>query len=111
MNRNLARAVWIIVCMTTLALVPARAQREAAGAAAQRVDTPKMHRKGINAIPQHYIVVMDASAADTGGRCQSVHRQGHRAVHEVRRRDHACLRQCDHRFFRMDDGCPGARAQ
>ena len=66
MNRNLARAVWIIVCMTTLALVPARAQREAAGAAAQRVDTPKMHRKGINAIPQHYIVVMDANAATPG---------------------------------------------
>ena len=66
MNRNLARAVWIIVCMTTLALVPARAQREAAGPAAQRVDSPKMHRKGINAIPQHYIVVMDVNAAAPG---------------------------------------------
>ncbi len=63
MNRNLARAVWIIVCMTTLALVPARAQRETAGPAAQRVDRPKMHRKGNNAIPQHYIVVMDVDAA------------------------------------------------
>ena len=63
MNRNLARAVWIIVCMTTLAFVPARAQRETAGPAAQRGDRPKMHRKGINAIPQHYIVVMDVDAA------------------------------------------------
>jgi subtilisin family serine protease len=63
MNRNLARAVWIIVCMTTLALVPARAQREAAGPAVQRGDHPKMHRKGVNAIPQHYIVVMDDVAA------------------------------------------------
>ena len=66
MNTNLARAVWIIVCMTTLALVPARAQREAAGPAVQRVDRPKMHRKGINAIPQHYIVVMDTNAAAPG---------------------------------------------
>ena len=63
MNRNLARAVWIIVCMTTLAFVPARAQRETAGPAAQRGDRPKMHRKGINAIPQHYIVVLDVDAA------------------------------------------------
>src|SRR4029077_19926785 len=63
MNKNLARAVWIIVCIITLALVPARAQREAAGAAAQRVDRPKMHRTGVNAIPQHYIVVMDDDAA------------------------------------------------
>jgi subtilisin family serine protease len=63
MHKNLARAVWIIVCMTTLALVPARAQREAAGPAAQRGDRPKMHRTGINAIPQHYIVVMEADAA------------------------------------------------
>ena len=63
MNRNLARAVWIIVCIITLALVPARAQREAAGAAAQRVDRPKMHRTGVNAIPQHYIVVMNDAAA------------------------------------------------
>ena len=63
MNRNLARAVWIIVGIITLALVPARAQREAAGTAAQPVDRPKMHRIGANASAQHYIVVMEDEAA------------------------------------------------
>jgi subtilisin family serine protease len=67
MNRNLARAVWVIVCMATLALVPARAQREDSSQAAPRGDRPKLQRKGISAIPQHYIVVMDIDAAGPKG--------------------------------------------
>src|SRR6185503_13715688 len=67
MNRNLTRAVWVVVCMATLALVPARAQREDTGQAIERGDRPKLYRKAINAIPQHYIVVMDVDAAGTAG--------------------------------------------
>jgi aqualysin 1 len=67
MNRNLARAVWVIVCMATLALVPARAQREDSSQTVLRGDRPKLQRKGTNAIPQHYIVVMDIDAAGTAG--------------------------------------------
>ena len=67
MNRNLTRAVWIIVCMAMLALVPARAQRVDTGQAVERGDRPKLHRMGNNAIAGHYIVVMDVDAAGAAG--------------------------------------------
>jgi subtilisin family serine protease len=67
MNRNLTRGVWVVVCMATLALVPARAQRQDGGQTLERGDRPKLYRKGINAIPRHYIVVMDVDAAGAAG--------------------------------------------
>ncbi len=67
MNRNLTRGVWVVVCMATLALVPARAQRQDTGQTSERGDRPKLYRKGINAIPRHYIVVMDVDAAGAAG--------------------------------------------
>jgi subtilisin family serine protease len=67
MNRKVTRAVWVIVGIATLALVPARAQREDTSQTAERGDRPKLYRKGINAIPQHYIVVMDVDAAGVAG--------------------------------------------
>jgi subtilisin family serine protease len=53
--------------MATLALVPARAQREDSSQAVERGDRPKLYRKGINAIRGHYIVVMDVDAAGPAG--------------------------------------------
>jgi aqualysin 1 len=67
MNRNLTRGVWVVVCMATLALVPARAQRQDTGQTLERGDRPKLFRKGVNAIPRHYIVVMDVDAAGAAG--------------------------------------------
>jgi hypothetical protein len=67
MNRNLTRAVWIIVCMAMLALVPARAQRVDNAQAAERGDRPKLLRMGNNALAGHYIVVMDVDAAGAAG--------------------------------------------
>jgi len=52
--------------VATLALMPASAQRET-DALGQRVDRPKMLRKGNQAIPQHYIVVLDVDAAGRQG--------------------------------------------
>ncbi len=57
MKRNLVCIASVVVAMATLALMPARAQRQDLGAA--RADGPKMHRHGKNAIPQHYIVVLN----------------------------------------------------
>ena len=67
MNTNRTRVFGVVVCMATLALVPARAQREDIGQTAERGDRPKLHRKGANAIPRHYIVVLDVDAAGPAG--------------------------------------------
>src|SRR5258708_5938723 len=67
MNRNLTCGVWVVVCMATLALVPARAQRQDTGQTLERGDRPKLFRKGVNAIPRHYIVIMDVDAAGPAG--------------------------------------------
>ncbi len=67
MDRNLTRAVWIIVCMAMLALVPARAQRVDNAQAVERGDRPKLLRMGNNALAGHYIVVMDVDAAGAAG--------------------------------------------
>ncbi|HXT68881.1 MAG TPA: S8 family peptidase [Vicinamibacterales bacterium] len=50
----------------TLGLVPASAQRQT-DPLGQRVDRPKMLRKGPQAIAQHYIVVLDEDAAGQQG--------------------------------------------
>jgi subtilisin family serine protease len=67
MDRNRARAVFVVACLATLALVPARAQREDTSQAVERGDRPKLYRKGANAIQGHYIVVMDVDAAGAAG--------------------------------------------
>jgi len=67
MNSKIVRAVTVIVGMATLAFVPARAQRGDVDQTALRGDRAKMHRKGANAIPNHYIVVMDVDAAGAAG--------------------------------------------
>jgi subtilisin family serine protease len=66
MKKN-AWAACVIVCMATVALMPALAQRQDTTQTAERGDRPKMHRKGSNAIPQHYIVVLDIDATGAAG--------------------------------------------
>ena len=61
-----------VACVTvftaTLALMPAAAQRpQPTDALGLRIDRPKMLRKGNQAIPQHYIVVLDMDAAGRDG--------------------------------------------
>src|SRR6185436_8287732 len=61
-----------VACVTvftaTLALMPAAAQRpQPTDALGLRIDRPKMLRKGNQAIPQHYIVVLDMDAAGREG--------------------------------------------
>jgi subtilisin family serine protease len=67
MSRNLVCAASLAVGMATLALMPAFAQREDTSQTAVRGDRPKLHRKGKNAIPQHYIVVLDIDATGAAG--------------------------------------------
>jgi len=67
MKKSFVCAVCVTVCMATLALMPALAQRQDSTQASQREDRPKMHRQGSNAIPQHYIVVLDIDATASAG--------------------------------------------
>ena len=64
MKKNVVCATCVTLCMALLTLIPARAQRqdETSQPAALRGDRLKMHRKGPNAIAQHYIVVLDVDA-------------------------------------------------
>jgi subtilisin family serine protease len=62
MKKNVVYVACITLCMAMLALMPARAQRQDTDATLQREDQPKMLRKGVNAIPHHYIVVLDIDA-------------------------------------------------
>ena len=66
MKRNLVCIASVVVAMATLALMPARAQRQDLGLLAQS-DRPKMHRHGPNAIPHRYIVVLDVDATPGAG--------------------------------------------
>ena len=66
MRRSLVCIASITVAMATLALMPALAQRDDASQAS-RIDRPKLHRQGRNAIPQHYIVVLDVDATGAAG--------------------------------------------
>jgi len=71
MARMTNRPVFV-ACVTvftaTLALMPAAAQRpQPTDALGLRIDRPKMLRKGNQAIPQHYIVVLDMDAAGRDG--------------------------------------------
>jgi len=67
MKKNVACAACVVIGMATLALMPALAQREDTTQAAQRGDRPKLRRQGSNAIPQHYIVVLDIDATTSAG--------------------------------------------
>jgi subtilisin family serine protease len=62
MQKNRTFAACVTVFMATLALMPALAQRQDADPTVERGDQSKMHRKGIHAIPHHYIVVLDIDA-------------------------------------------------
>jgi len=66
MKRNLVCIASVVVAMATLALMPARAQRQDLSLLAQS-DRPKMHRHGSTAIPHHYIVVLDVDATPGAG--------------------------------------------
>jgi aqualysin 1 len=65
MKRSLVLMMSIIVCMASLALMPALANRQELkrGIAAE----DKLHRVRKGAIPGHYIVVLDADAAGKAG--------------------------------------------
>ena len=67
MQKTRTFAAGVVIFIATLALIPARAQREDSSLAAQGRDHPKMLRKGINAIPHHYIVVLDIDATGEKG--------------------------------------------
>jgi subtilisin family serine protease len=67
MKKRPALAACVALFLATMALMPASAQRQSTDALGQRVDRPKMHRKGTLAIPQHYIVVLDMDAAGREG--------------------------------------------
>jgi subtilisin family serine protease len=67
MKNRPAFVACVAVFAATLALMPASAQLQSIDALGQRVDRPKMHRKGNLAIPQHYIVVLDMDAAGREG--------------------------------------------
>jgi subtilisin family serine protease len=67
MKNRPAFVACVAVLAATLALIPASAQLQSIDALGQRVDRPKMHRKGNLAIPQHYIVVLDMDAAGRDG--------------------------------------------
>jgi aqualysin 1 len=65
MKRSFVLMMSIVVCMATLALMPALANRQELkrGIAAE----DKLHRVRKGAIPGHYIVVLDADAAGKAG--------------------------------------------
>jgi subtilisin family serine protease len=69
MQKTRTVAACVTIFIATLALIPALAQREDVNLAAQGRDNPhpKMLRKGINAIPHHYIVVLDIDATGEKG--------------------------------------------
>ena len=52
----------LVVCLGTLALVPAFAQQDRAGDARGDQDAPRFKRHGPARIPNHYIVVLDEDA-------------------------------------------------
>jgi subtilisin family serine protease len=67
MKKNAVRVACVTLCMAALALMPARAQRQDTGQTPLRGDRPKMLRQGVNAIPHHYIVVLDIDATGEKG--------------------------------------------
>jgi subtilisin family serine protease len=72
MKNRPAFVACVAVFAATLALMPASAQLQNIDALGQRVDRPKMLRKGNLAIPQHYIVVLDVDAAGREGNLSAV---------------------------------------
>ncbi|HEX8186671.1 MAG TPA: S8 family peptidase [Blastocatellia bacterium] len=62
MKRNIALITLLIICMASIALMPARAQQQDFSTAGAVGETNKLIRAGKGAIPQHYIVVLDADA-------------------------------------------------
>ncbi|HEV8486625.1 MAG TPA: S8 family peptidase [Blastocatellia bacterium] len=68
MKRHGALFTLLIVCVAAPALMPALAQQEDLGRTRQGSErTGKFHRAGENAIPGHYIVVLDQDAAGAQG--------------------------------------------
>jgi aqualysin 1 len=77
MKRNLALVTLLIVCMTSLALMPALAQQPDFTQAVPGGDNDKFLRMGKGAIPQHYIVVLDVDAAGERGDFSRAARSAH----------------------------------
>jgi subtilisin family serine protease len=65
MKRKFALITLLMVCLASLALMPALAQQDSNPADAAG-ETGKFHRAGKGAIPEHYIVVLDIDAAGPG---------------------------------------------
>jgi aqualysin 1 len=65
MKKTLSALTLALVAL--LALVPAQAQQEELQQLRPGADTPRLHRKGDRAIPNHYIVVLDQDAAGKAG--------------------------------------------
>ena len=65
MKKTLSALTLALVAL--LALVPARAQQQELTQLRPGADTPRLHRKGDRAIPNHYIVVLDQDAAGKAG--------------------------------------------
>jgi subtilisin family serine protease len=67
MKNNAAVRILLFVCLVTLALLPVRAQQPDVAQPNGARDSARFHRKGILAIPQHYIVVLDQDAVGRRG--------------------------------------------
>ena len=67
MKRNLVLITLFIVCLSALTLMPALAQKQDADPTGSAADTGKFIRMGKDAIPQHYIVVLDVDAVGANG--------------------------------------------
>jgi len=111
MKKSFVCAVCVTVCMATLALMPALAQRQDSTQASQREDRPKMHRQGSNAIPQHYIVVLDIDATASVGTLSTTAKraveataagQSRRALGDSWREPDKRLRPRHQRLLRLD---------
>src|ERR1044071_4684370 len=67
MKRNLALLTLLFVCMASLVLMPVLAQKQGLDPVGPVSDTDKFLRMGKNAIPRHYIIVLDADADVVNG--------------------------------------------
>ncbi|MEK6323392.1 MAG: S8 family peptidase [Acidobacteriota bacterium] len=67
MKSKLALVTLIIVCMAALTLMPALAQPQNPNPTGPAGDRKKFHRANKDAIPGHYIVVLDFDAAGASG--------------------------------------------
>ena len=76
MKTRLARLSLLALAAVMFLFAPGHAQQDSA-LAQDTQRTPKFHRKGVRAVPNQYIVVLDQDATGHGRRSRKVRAAGH----------------------------------